>query len=160
MDPLTDPPLDLELTVMLEKPHFLVDPVFPKDSYLQAVASSVFPQVLTEMDAAALIKSIRGSQSSPQMAMLMAQSVGCWAIDLDEISRHGVTGRDEFISRVREPIRRPPPALAALAAEQHLVKRGVVQIQIDDGPSVPGQYQLCTLKTVGWYVATIVPPKG
>lgn len=158
MDESTKLSVDPELSAMLEKPQFLAEPVFPKDNYLQVVADAVLRQVLTKMNASALIDRIRPSQPYRQMATLMAGSVGCWAIDLDETSERGVTGWEEFVSRVREPIRRPPPAMAAFTAEQHLVARGVLKIQIDDGPTAPGQYQVCKLKTVGWYVATFVLP--
>src|SRR5262249_35483583 len=97
--------------------------------------------------------------ASPQMAMLVAQALGFWAIDLEATSERGVSGRDEFLSRVQETIRRPSPEMAAFTMEQHLVAKGVVKIQIEDRPPVPGEYQICKLRTIGWYVARLVSPR-
>ena len=94
------------------------------------------------------------------MVMLRVGWLAFWAFDFEEKSERGVSGRDEFLDRVKEPIRRPPPHMAAFTMEQHLVARGVLKIQIGGGESVPGQYEICQLKTLGWYVAQLVSPKG
>jgi hypothetical protein len=111
------------------------------------------------MNARQLIDHVRVMNTNPQMAMLIAQPLGFWAIDLEVTSERGVTGRDKFLSRVRETIRRPPPGMASFTMEQHLLAKGVVKIQIEDKPPVPGEYQICKLKTIGWYVARMVAPK-
>jgi len=85
--------------------------------------------------------------------------LACWTIDFAEIS-NGVSGKTEFLDRVKEQIRRPPPHLSSFAVEQHIIARGVVKIQVaGDSPGLSGQYQICDLKTVGWYVAVLVSPR-
>jgi hypothetical protein len=147
----------IELEDMLAKPEFLADPVFPKDDYLRSFATGFFRSILTRSNQEALIERIQVLRPHPQKATLRAGHLGFWAIDL-EVDWQGVSGREEFVSRVREPIRRPPPGLAAVALEQHILAKGVVRIQIEAEPPVAGEYQVCKLRTIGWYVAALMAP--
>jgi hypothetical protein len=145
---------------MLAKPPLLPDPVFPKENYLQVFGMSFFQMLLRKWQKPDLIPQITSHGSTRQMIMLMVGGVGFWAFDFEEKSDRGVSGRDEFLDRVKDPIRRPPANMAAFTVEQHQLARGVLQIQIAEGPSVPGQYEICRLKTIGWYAAQLVSPKG
>jgi type VI secretion system ImpB/VipA family protein len=107
-----------------------------------------------------LIPQITAAGGSLQMVMLRAGWVAFWAFDFEEKSNQGLTGRDEFLDRVKEPIRRPPANMAAFTMEQHLLAHGVIRVQIAAGPSVPGQYEMCGLKTIDWYAAQLVSPKA
>ena len=63
--------------------------------------------------------------------------IGFWAIDFEEKSDRGVSGRDNFLNRVKDPIRRPPANIAAfIKSEQHILTQGVVKIQIAEKPFV------------------------
>ena len=148
----------VQLADMLAKPEFLTDSVFPKDDYLRAFATGFFRNILRQSNKLELIERIHVSKPHPQRATLRAEHLGFWAIDL-EIQWRGVSGKEEFVSRVRKPIRRPPPELAAVAVEQHILAKGVVTIQIEDEPPVAGEYQVCKLRTIGWYVAALMVPR-
>lgn len=65
-----------------------------------------------------------------------------------------------ILAQVKEPIRRPPANMAAFTMGQHLLSHGVIKIQIAEGPSFPGEYEVCRLKTIGWYAAQLVSSKG
>lgn len=147
------------LADLLAKPFFVVDPVFPKSGYLAAYAHVAFRQILTNSNLTELIGQIQVSSSTDQMVMLMARSQGFWAIDLDIASPRGVTGREEFVGRVRDPIRRPPPEVATIVAEQHILARGVSKIQIEGKPVANGGAMICPVKTIGWYYANILFPR-
>jgi hypothetical protein len=144
---------------VLAKPQLLADPVFPTENYLQALASGIFPRILRQLKAEALAGQVRVMKADSQMVMLIAQMVGFWAIDFEVASSRGVMGRDEFLWRVKEPILRPPPEMRAFTAEQHIIVKGVVQIQVQNQPPSSKEYQICKLRTVGWYVARLVSPK-
>ena len=145
---------------MLEKPPLLPDPVFPKENYLQVFGASFFGSLLKDWGKPELVPQITSGGVTRQMVMLRVGWVAFWAFDFEEKSDQGVGGRDEFLDRVREPIRRPPANMAAFTAEQHLIARGVFQIQIAEGPALPEQYEICKLRTVGWYAAQLVSPKA
>ena len=153
-------PLDPALTELISNPKLLADPVFPKDGYLEAFARGFFQHLLRQSNRENAIERIQTTSNNRHMTTLLAEGFGFWAIDLDAVSDSGVLGKDEFIGRVRERIRRPPPGLAAVAVEQHILDRGVARIQINDGPTLVGGAQVCSLKTVGWYVAALMIPKG
>ena len=148
------------LADMLAKPPLLPDPVFPKKNYLQAFSAGFFQMLLKQWQKPELIPQITPSGSTRQMVMLRVGFLAFWTFDFEEKSDRGVSGRDEFLDRVKEPIRRPPPEIAAFTMEQHLLSHGVLQIQTADGPSLPGEYQVCKLKTIGWYSAQLVSSKG
>ncbi len=152
-------PLGPALAALINNPKLLPDPVFPKEGYLQAFARGFFQHLLRESKRESAIERIQVTKNDRHMTSLLADGFGFWAIDLEAISDRGVLGKDEFAGRVREPIRRPPPELAAVAVEQHILDRGVARIQINDGPILPGGAQVCSLKTIGWYVATLMVPK-
>jgi len=152
-------PADVALAKMLENPEFLADPVFKKENYLQSFGSGIFRQLLKQLNKQELIERMQVSNVNEQMAVLMAGGFCCWAIDLNTSSANGVIGREEFLSRVSQPIRRPPPEMAAFTVEQHILAMGVAKIQIEDQPAVPGEYQICKLKTIGWYVAALASPQ-
>src|SRR5262249_10272077 len=143
----------------LAKPHLLPDPVFPKENYLQMLGSGLFPRVLRQMNAGQLAEQVRLMKADSQMVMLIAETVGFWAIDFEVISARGVKGREEFLWRLKDPILRPPPEMRAFTAEQHIIVKGVLQIQVQDQPPSSKEYQICKLRTVGWYVARLVSPK-
>ncbi|MBL9173691.1 MAG: hypothetical protein JNL10_09170 [Verrucomicrobiales bacterium] len=146
------------LAQMLANPPLFPDPVFPKTDYLPAFGRDFFGRLLTAWGKPESVAEISDSGSSPQMVMLRVGWLAFWAFDFGEKSRRGVDGREEFLSRVKEPIRRPPPEMAALVMEQHLVARGVLNIQISEGPDLKGEYEICKLKTIGWYAAELVMP--
>ena len=150
---------DKRFAEMLEKPPLLPDPVFPKEDYLRAFGTNFFQMLLRQWEKPELIPQITDGGASRQMVMLRVGWVAFWAFDFQEKSNDGTSGREEFLDRVKEPIRRPPPEMAAFVMEQHLIARGVLQIQIADGESLPGEYQICKLKTIGWYAAHLVSPK-
>lgn len=152
------PPLAEDLAELLAKPTLVPDPVFPKEGYLEAFGGAAFRQLLVQFDNPKLVEHIQLMNTNQQIAMFSADGFGFWAIDLDAHSERGVSGRDEFIARVKVPIRRPPPSMAAFAVEQHILARGVAKIQIEDEPPVPGLYQICRVKVVGWYLAALVSP--
>lgn len=145
---------------MVAKPPLLPDPVFPAANYLPVFGLSHFQVLLRHWRRPELVPQIAASGGTRQMVMLRAGWLAFWAFDFEEKSEHGVSGRDEFLDRVKEPIRRPPAHMAAFTVEQHLVSRGVLKIQISGGASLPGEYEVCPLKTVGWYVAQMISPKG
>lgn len=93
------------------------------------------------------------------MAAVLTGRLGFWAFDLDAPAINGVTVRDEFLSRTKEKVRKPPPSMATFTAEQRIVIKGVVRIQVEDGRGLPGQYEICQLKTIGWYLAEIIMPQ-
>lgn len=145
-----EPPIDPALAAMIEKPQLLVDPVFPPAGYLEVFGRAVFQQLLTEGQRSDALDRIRTTASTPQMVTFVAAPYGFWAIDLDVSSDRGVLGRSVFVDRVRDSIRRPPPQLAAVACEQHILARGVARIQISDGAKLAGGCaQVCSLRTVG-----------
>jgi hypothetical protein len=145
---------------MLAQPPLLPDPVFPAANYLAVFAKEHFQTLLRHWQRPEMVSKITGNQGTRQMVMLQVGWLGFWAFDFEEKSERGVSGRDEFLDRVKEPIRRPPPQMAAFTVEQHLVSRGVLKIQIAGGDSLPGQYEICQLKQLGWYMAKMVSPKG
>lgn len=102
---------------------------------------------------------VRASNSDGRMAVVRTGRLGFWAFDLDAPEVNGVNVRSEFLSRTKEKVRKPPPSLAAFTTEQRIVTKGVVRIQVEDGRGLPGQYEICQLKTIGWYLAEIVIPK-
>lgn len=85
---------------------------------------------------------------------------GCLlAIDLEEMSPQGVTGREDFLYRVQDPVRRPP-AMAPFTAEQHILAKGcgqdsdrgraararrVSDLQVETGGVVCGRFGLAKL---------------
>lgn len=144
---------------MLEKPPMLPDPVFPKLNYLPVFGRSFFTRALKDFQRPELISIIRENDSSLQQVMFTAGWLAFWAFDFEVVADQGRSGRDLFLDRVKEPIRRPPTHLAAFTAERHLVARGVLNIQIPEESSDASQYELCQLKTIGWYVAQLVPPQ-
>ncbi len=144
------------LAAMLDKPQFLADPVFPKENYLQSFGMGFFRKFLADQNQQPLIEHVRVVNADSQMAMLMTASLGFWAIDLEVKSGHGNLGRDEFVSRVALPIRRPPPGFPGM--EQHILASGVVTIQIEEEPPHTKEYQICQKRTVGWYVAGLKSP--
>jgi len=145
---------------MLARPPVLPEPVFPAANYLTVFGMSHFQALLRHLHRPELVSQITANGGTRQMVMLRVGWLAFWAFDFDEKSEHGVSGRDEFLDRVKEPIRRPPAHLAAFTMEQHLVSRGVLKIQVGGVESLPGQYEICQLKTLGWYVAQLVSPKG
>jgi hypothetical protein len=147
-----------ELAAMLARPEFLSEPVFRREDYLRAFATGFFRHFLRQSDELELIERIHVLKPHAQIATLRAGHLGFWAIDLD-VQWRGVSGKQEFVSRVREPIRRPPPGLAGVALEQHVLAKGVVTIQIEDESQVVGEYQVCKLRTIGWYVAALMVPR-
>lgn len=159
LPPPNPAPLDPELVALLEKPHFPADPAFPKENYLQAFGRGAFQQLLIRSNQSDAVARIAPTTVTAQMVMFMASPFGFWAIDLDVRSEQGVLGRDEFIGRVRDPIRRPPAQLASVVCEQHIQARGVTKIQVADGPGIPERYQVCSLKTIGWYAAVLMLPQ-
>ena len=92
--------------------------------------------------------------------MLRVGWVAFRAFDFEAPSDEGVSGREAFLDRVKEPIRRPPPSMAEFTAEQNLLARGVLRTQITEGPSQPGRYEVVRLRTIGWYAAPLVSPKA
>ena len=44
--------------------------------------------------------------------------------------------------------------------EQHILSHGVMQILTAERPKVPGHYEICKLKTIGWYAAQLVSQKS
>jgi hypothetical protein len=108
------------------------------------------------MNVPQLLDQMRKVNASPQVAMFIAESVGFWAIDLDVTSDCGITGRQEFASRIREPIRRPPVGLETFAMEQHIIVKGVVEVQVEHEIGTTRQYELCQLRTIGWYAARLI----
>ena len=144
---------------MLANPPLLPDPVFPKENYLQVFSMSFFQMLLRQWQKPELIPQIVSSGGTRQMVMLRVGWLAFWAFDFEEKSEQGVSGRDEFLDRVKEPIRRPPANMAAFTMEQHLLSQGVIKIQIAEGPSFPGEYEACRLKTIGWYAAQLISPK-
>jgi len=155
----SEDPVDGERSqTLLPEPDFLPDPVFPKENYLESVGVFLFRKMLFEMNVPQLIDQMRKVNASQQVAMFIAESVGFWAIDLDVTSDCGITGRQEFASRIREPIRRPPVGMATFAAEQEIVAKGVVQIQVEHEIGPTRQYELCQLRTIGWYAARLISP--
>jgi hypothetical protein len=145
---------------MLENPPLLPDPVFPKENYLRVFGTNFFQELLRQWQKPELIPQITSHGATRQMIMLRVGWMAFWAFDFEEKSEQGVSGRDEFRDRVKEPIRRPPANMAAFTMEQHLLARGVFKIQIAEGPALPGEYQICKLKTIGWYAARLVSAKG
>jgi hypothetical protein len=144
---------------MLAQPPLLPEPVFPEENYLAVFGINYFPALLRQWQQPELVSQIVPSGGTKQMVMFRAGWLGFWAFDFEEKSALGLSGRNEFLDRVKEPIRRPPAHMAAFTVEQHLRARGVLKIQINGGPSLPGQYQVCQLKTLGWYVAQMISPK-
>ena len=156
--PPAAPPLDPVLARMLNEPFFIADPVYAKGNYLSEFGAAAFQAFLSENRKSHLVPRIATASNTPGMVMLRADNLACWTIDLEEISKKGVSGKNEFIDRVKDPVRRPPPEMAAFTMTQHILRRGVAKIQIADGPNLPGQYQVSSLKTVGWYVALLELP--
>ena len=161
LPPVPAPSNDQSPAEMLEQPQFFVEPVFPRQNYLQAFATIWFRQILVQSKKEKLIEHVQVSSANEQMVMLIAVvgSLGFWAIDLEHTSARGVSGREEFLDRVKEPVRRPPPQLAAVVAEQHILAKGVAKIQIEGELLAGGKGQLCPLKTIGWYVAQLMIPR-
>src|SRR3974390_308546 len=152
-----------KFAAMLEKPPLLPDPVFPKASYLHNFAMKCFSQLILGWRQPELVKQITLKDADRRRVMLLVGWTGFWAFDFDEKSDRGVSGRDEFLNRVKDPILRPPANMAAFTAEHHILAKGVIKVQISEKPllvpPLPGGYELATLKTIGWYAAQIVTPR-
>jgi hypothetical protein len=99
------------------------------------------------------------SGTLPYKLTLLVANMVFFAFDFEETSKHGLNGRNAFLDRVKEPIYRLPVPPQVPAYEHHIAARGVTQIQIKHGPSLPGEYEICKLKTIGWYAAQLVLPK-
>ena len=146
---------------MLAQPPLLPDPVFPAASYLADFSMNYFQMLLRHWQRPELVSQIAASGGTRQMVMLRVGWLAFWAFDFEAKSERGVSGRDEFLDRVKEQIRRPPPHMAAFTMEQHLVARGVLKIQIGGGDSVPGQsMKYANRKTLGWRGATGLLTQG
>jgi hypothetical protein len=154
--PLPQPaptPLEPDLAKVLEKPQFVEDPVFKTENYLATFGANLFQQLLAQSDGAVLAEAVMMlKETDPGMAVFRAAGVGFWAIDLEARLKHGVTGREEFISRVQHLPRRPPPEMAASTCEQHIMAKGVARIQVHHEYLGKGAAEICDLKTVGWYM--------
>jgi hypothetical protein len=150
-----------KLAEMVQKPPLLPDPVFPKASYLQDFSMHFFTQLLAGWKKPELVREITPFGNNCQMAALRVGLIGFWAFDFDVTLNGGVSGRDEFLNRVKDPIRRPPAHMASFTSEQHILTQGVIKIQTAEKPllvpPMPGGYELVMLKTIGWYAAQIVP---
>ena len=148
---------------MLEKPALLPDPVFPRANYLRDFAVIFFSKLCLGWQKPELVEQITFAGGNRQMVMLRASWIGFWAFDFDEKSDRGVSGREEFLDRVKDPIRRPPANMAAFTSEQHILTQGVIKIQIAEKPllvpPLSGGYELAMLRSIGWYAAQIVPSK-
>jgi hypothetical protein len=149
---------DSELQEMLDHPSDWRDRIFPEADCVISVGRWMFHEALFRLllpKDPELLPQIRPANSSKEMAMFFGgSSYGFWAIDLDCVFSNGVTGRSEFISRVKERIRRPPPAMAAFTAEQHIFDRGV--IRVSTSKAEPGKIQ--GEKTIGYYAAELKSP--
>ena len=153
------PPIAKQFADMLAKPPVLPDPVFPPENFLAAFGRHFFQALLETWQRHDLVPQIADGGCNRQKAMFLVGWLGFWAFDFEEKWDNGRTVKDQFLDCVKEPIRRPPANMAAFTVEHHLVARGVLRIQIGGGPSLPGQYEICQLKTLGWYVAQMVSPK-
>jgi hypothetical protein len=148
-----------QFTDLMARPPLLPEPVFPEANYLAVFGMNYFQTLLPHWQRPELVSQIMAGGGTNPMVMFRTGWLGFWAFDFEQKSERGVSGRDEFLDRVKEPIRRPPAHMAAFTVEQHLRARGVLKIQIGGGPSLSGQYQVCQLKIVGWYVAEMISPK-
>lgn len=147
------------LDEMIKGAQLLPEPVFRKDGYLGEFSILMFRNALTEMKCEDLAAQVRASNSDGRMASVLAGGMGFWAFDLEATDANGVAVRDEFVSRTKDAARKPPPGIAAFTAEQRIVAKGVTRIQIEEGPVLPGQYEICRLKAIGWYIAEVILPK-
>lgn len=151
---------DKRFADMLAQPPLLPNPVFPPGNYLAAFGMHFFQVLLRNWQRPELIPQITASGGTRQMVMFQVGGVGFWAFDFEEKSNRGVSGKDEFLDRVKEPIRRPPPEMATFTVEQHILARGALKIQVGGADSLPGKYEICQLKTIGWYAAQMISPKA
>ena len=159
------PPLDpgsaaRKFAELLQKPPLMADPVFPQQNYLEKFGELMFKRLAHECwHQPEMAQAVKFNGGDNVKAMFLAGWTGFWAFDFEEKTKQGWVGKDIFLDCVKDPIRRPPPNMAAFTAEHHILIKGAHQIQIATGNSLPGQYEVCRLKTVGWYVAKIVFPK-
>ena len=147
-----------ELERMLARSRCMAEPVLSVDGYLSAFGWGYFKAILAK-ERPELCEKIQVSQASDQIVELTAANIGFWAIDLDvKLRKKGLTGLEEFEARVREPIRRPPPELAAVILGQHILSKDVVRILIGDQCSELDVNQIRHVRRIGWYLAELVAP--
>lgn len=158
----TQPDWRDQMEALVNAPAFLTDPVLPSDHSGPELGRLVFRAVLEQIGRSDLIDQIRVTNDSPGLSSLIASGAACWVIDLDHVHDNGISGRDDFLHRVREPVRRPPPAMAHLAAEQHIISAGAhrVQVERNDTDEKNAPYKSCDLKAFGWYVAALKTPEA
>lgn len=147
------------LDEMIKGAQLLPEPVFRKGGYLGEFSISMFRHQLIGMKREDLAEQARSSNSDGRTATVRAGTMGFWAFDLELPDATGVAVRNEFVSRTKDVVRKPPASIAAFTAEQRIVAKGVTRIQIEEGPALPGQFEICRLKAIGWYLAEIVLPK-
>src|SRR5690242_3905445 len=98
-------PNDKRFADMLAQPPLLPNPVFPPDNYLAAFGMHFFQVLLRNWQRLEWIPQITASGGTRQMVMFHVGGVGFWAFDFEEKSDRGVSGKDELLDRVKEPIR-------------------------------------------------------
>jgi hypothetical protein len=160
-DPIPDVAAqEKHFAALLEKPPLLHDPVFPKENYLEPFATKIYTDVLMQLGHAELARIIRTNTVEPHKVCLLAGgSLIFFAFDFEEKSKAGNSGREIFLDRVKGPVYRLPVPPQMSALDHSIAVKGVFQIQTATGEAVPGQYEICKLKTIGWYIANLVARK-
>ena len=130
---------------LLANPTLFGAATFELKGALSSFGEMLFRSII-EQHFPGLTSGISAVKSDLQMCSLRAGGLLLFAFDL----AHAETSKD-FCDRVREPIRRPPPELAAVAATQRILAHGVYRIK-----ARPSRWRsdLVSLD-VGWYLAGI-----
>jgi hypothetical protein len=146
-----------QLEAYFQNPPLMMDPVYPANAYLRVFATGMLGASLHRANHREAVRSIRAMHEETACIAVGVGALVLWAFDIrsDEDKR-------SFTERVLSRSKDSKPADDGQTINERLLNLGVSKIQVEDpqNPAVPGQYQLCQLKIIGWYVAGLVPPRG
>jgi hypothetical protein len=158
---------DPELDRLLAQPEFLTEPVFSQQLYLAEVAHGLFGHFLRALKQGEdVFKTVQQAHADSNSNCLKAMAaigdqkcimVG-WTFDLDSQGPQAQSGRGLFTTRSK-----PSHSVVPTATEirEHVLGRRVLRIQVassDPNAKLPGEYQVCQLKNIGWYGAALIMP--
>ena len=139
---------------ILADPATVPASVFPRETFLEDFLGPLARSLLHKSGMDSLAEELEVERENERMATAFVGGFLFFALDLDHVAEDGSTGREEFIERAGQDVRKPPPELAELAAEQVILERGALRILVDDGtPRQPGEPDVVGVRLVGWYLA-------
>jgi hypothetical protein len=139
-----------EVEKLIAEPKLFADPSFAKDTFLrdvgQLLLGAIYRQNAIPVDGA----SLRAGGDETLFSILDARRMlAFYAFDLGVDTRLDSAARVKFLDRASQT---PQPDGGIF---HDPLGAGAATILVRDGPSLPGQYEICQKRVVAWYLAAL-----